>query len=385
MDIWNVLENCHGVAEEFAQECEQRQQRREADPADFRRLQQIGVHLAAVPVEYGGAWEGLQRSVRPMCEILRVLAHGDPSVALVTAMHPGVLFTWRDVEPPKPFLKAWKEQRREVFTSVRNGAWWGTIASEPGSGGDLSKTRAIARPEGSSRLAYRLSGAKHFGSGSGITSYMITFAVPQGEEERDLFILDVGQAPWDGSTGMELSAPWDGHGMASTNSHAFVFRDFPATRFAWPGHWKEIEAKAMGWAGLAFTAVTVGIVERAMGYARHELEGRGSPRESLQPLEQVLWIEAEQEAWLVHQAYEAAMLTVEAGANDPRAVLIAKESVARLSESVLTRLCKVVGGSSYSRRYPLGTWYEDARALGFLRPPWGLAYERLFQLSWPEE
>ena len=49
MDIWNVLENCHGVAEEFAQECEQRQQRREADPADFRRLQQIGVHLAAVP------------------------------------------------------------------------------------------------------------------------------------------------------------------------------------------------------------------------------------------------------------------------------------------------------------------------------------------------
>jgi hypothetical protein len=43
----------------------------------------------------------------------------------------------------------------------------------------------------------------------------------------------------------------------------------------------------------------------------------------------------------------------------------------------MSRICKVVGGGSYHRRSPFGHWYEDVRALGFLRPPWGLAYDRL--------
>src|SRR5207248_1936644 len=81
----------------------------------------------------------------------------------------------------------------------------------------------------------RLSGQKHFGSGSGITSYMLTSAVPAGEAEPDWFFLPVRGAPWDGSTGVQLLAEWDGHGMIATQSHAFTFTDFPAPRFAWPG------------------------------------------------------------------------------------------------------------------------------------------------------
>ena len=82
---------------------------------------------------------------------------------------------------------------------------------------------------------YLLSGQKHFGSGSGVTSFMMTTALPQGEPEPDLFFLDVRGAAWDGSTGMKLTAPWDGHGMIATQSHAFQFDDYPATRAAWPG------------------------------------------------------------------------------------------------------------------------------------------------------
>ena len=45
---------------------------------------------------------------------------------------------------------------------------------------------------------YRVSGDKHFGSGSGVTSFMITTAVPEGEDAPALFVLDVRDRPWDG-------------------------------------------------------------------------------------------------------------------------------------------------------------------------------------------
>jgi hypothetical protein len=38
----------------------------------------------------------------------------------------------------------------------------------------------------------------------------------------------------------------------------------------------------------------------------------------------------------------------------------------------------VIGGGTFSRSLPFGYWYEDVRSLGFLRPPWGLAYDQLF-------
>ena len=36
------------------------------------------------------------------------------------------------------------------------------------------------------------------GSGSGVTSFMITFAVPTGEDTPDIFLIDTRQLPWDG-------------------------------------------------------------------------------------------------------------------------------------------------------------------------------------------
>ena len=103
------------------------------------------------------------------------------------------------------------------------------MVSEPGSGGDTSKTKATARPSGQDG-AYLLDGEKHFGSGSGITSYVITTAVPEGENEPDIFFMDMRGVPWDGSAGVELKAMWDGVGMTATQSHAMTYKDFPATR-----------------------------------------------------------------------------------------------------------------------------------------------------------
>ena len=65
-------------------------------------------------------------------------------------------------------------------------------------------------------------------------------------------------------------------------------------------------------------------------------------------------------------------------------MLLAKTSVVRLAESVLSRLCKLSGGSAYTWDSPLGAWFEDVRALGYLRPPWALAYDQLYTMGWQE-
>jgi hypothetical protein len=53
-----------------------------------------------------------------------------------------------------------------------------------------------------------------------------------------------------------------------------------------------------------------------------------------------------------------------------------------LAESCLGRLCRVIGGGTFARRSPFGHWFEDVRALGFLRPPWALATDGLIADSW---
>ena len=209
MSIASILEAVPQLAEEWAAEREDRQSRTEADPADYDRLRALGINLMAVPVEFGGTWENLAQSARPICTMLRGLAKGDPSITLSSAMHQGVLASWRVPEVPDPFNKGFQQQRKEVFSTVTDGAWWGTIVSEPGSGGDTGLTRAACIPEAAGSLKYRLSGQKHFGSGSGLTSFMTTRAVPAGETAPDLFFMEVRDHPWDGSTGLEA-----GRGMA---------------------------------------------------------------------------------------------------------------------------------------------------------------------------
>jgi alkylation response protein AidB-like acyl-CoA dehydrogenase len=379
-----ILEQATGLSREWASEWQDRQQRTSADPEDFRRLREMGVPLMSIPGEFGGSWEGLARTARPIGTMLRTLAQGDPSVTLSSAMHHLVLDSWRRPSAPEPYTEAFDRQRREVFQTVQDGAWWGTLISEPGSGGDIGKTRSAAIPEAPGSLHYRMSGLKHFGSGSGQTSFMTTRAIPEGETSADLFYLEVGNVPWDGSTGMSLTAEWRGHGMMSTNSHAFSFRNFPATRIAFPDNHGDASALSGGLGGMSFTSVIAGVVDAAMEYTRQNLMGSASQGRGLRAYQQVEWSNAQQEAWLIEQAWEGAMRSIERELPNRSDILFAKECVAGLAESVLSRLCKLTGGTAYTRYSPLGAWFEDVRALGYLRPPWSLAYDQMYQLTWEE-
>jgi alkylation response protein AidB-like acyl-CoA dehydrogenase len=264
------------------------------------------------------------------------------------------------------------------------GEQWGTITSEPGSGGDISRTRAVATPVDREPFiagrSYGVTGDKHFGSGSGICDRMITSALPEGSTEPTIFVLDVRDRPWDGSAGLTLIAEWDGMGMAATQSHAMRLDGAPAVRLGWDGPLETITRGANPFISTLFTAVVLGVLDEAVSTAREQVRRKA---EQLRAYEQVEWARAEQDHWVAVQAYEGALRAIE-GADHAVAVhasLRAKQAVADLAEQTLLRITRVLGGGTFSQRSPFAHWFEDVRALGFLRPPWGLAFDNLFATS----
>ena len=259
----------------------------------------------------GGLWSGAESSIRPVCEIYRRLASADPSVALVSSMH-SVLAFW--LASPDPEQPEWEAQRRAVFTSGLAGDQWGTITSEPGSGGDIARTRSVATPLAGEGFVpgrcYAVTGDKHFGSGSGITHRMMTTALPEGESAPTIFVLDVRDRPWDGTAGLTLIAEWDGIGMAATQSHAMRLDDAPTVRLAWNGKLEIITRAANPIIWTLFTAVILGVVDEAINEARDQMRVRLG---NLRSFEQVEWSRAELDHWLAVQAYEGAVRALETG------------------------------------------------------------------------
>jgi alkylation response protein AidB-like acyl-CoA dehydrogenase len=185
---------------------------------------------------------------------------------------------------------------------------------------------------------------------------------------------------------MQLAAAWDGCGMIATQSHAFVFENFPAYRVAWPAASRKLAgisgtAGQEGFVRTCWSAITLGIVETALGTARERLARR---RTGMRPFEQVEWTRAETEAWLIEQAYAGMLRAVESQDRSGQQTLTGKIAIAELAESALSRICRVVGGGAFTHDSPFGFWFEDVRALGFLRPPWAFAYDTQFNASWPE-
>ena len=380
-DTAPLLENARLITERWKTQRSERQARRHLERADFDALREAGFLRTVVPEDMGGLWHDAASSSRTVCEVVRLLATADPGVALVSAMHPAVVAFW--LFSPEASQPEWEAQRRAVFASAAAGEQWGTITSEPGSGGDIGRTKSRAVPIADEPTlvgrSYAVTGEKHFGSGSGIADRMMTTAVPEGEDQPTIFVFDMRGRSWDGSVGFTLIAEWDGMGMASTQSHAMRLDRAPGVRLARRGPLNEVTGAAGAFVATMFTAVTIGILDEAMAVAKQQLRAKAA---DLRAYEQVEWTRAVNDHWLAVQAYEGALRSLETC--DPAALfaaLCAKEAVAQLAETTMGRLSKVLGGGTYSRRSPFAHWYEDVRALGFLRPPWGLAHDNLFALS----
>ena len=123
----------------------------------------------------------------------------------------------------------------------------------------------------------------------------------------------------------------------------------------------------------------LGVLDEAIAVAKQQLRPKAA---DLRAYEQVEWTRAVNDHWLRCRPTRGRCGRSRPAIRRPLfAALCAKEAVAELAEATLGRLARVIGGGAFSRRSPFAHWYEDVRALGFLRPPWGLAYDTLFAQS----
>jgi alkylation response protein AidB-like acyl-CoA dehydrogenase len=377
VDFQTVEANLDALIARWAPDRLSRMARLTLEQADFDDLAAAGFTLTGVPVSHGGLWLGAAQSAAKAALMLRRLAAVDPSLALVASMHPTILVLW-SVNPVDAAPPGWTEQRDRVFDAAASGHWFGTIASEPGIGGDIFATRSTAavQPDGS----WRMSGDKFMGSGSGVTSYMMTIACPEGEERPDVFLLDTRGLAWDGSQGLKMVRAWDGIGMAATQSHAFRFDSVQVERHGLQGKVLDLFPTIAPVIGYMFSAVIMGILDAAAAEAKRSL---GKRADRLSAFEQSAWIEADTQIWLAQQAFDgmSRSLGSETAGLD---VLHGKLAIADLSEKALANLCHALGGSSLSKSSPFGQWMQDVRALGYLRPPRALSHARIFQSLVPK-
>ncbi len=291
-------------------------------------------------------------------------------------MHPSVLAGWLAVGDE---TEALKDQRAAFFETALAGKWWGTVTSEPGSGGDVMRTRTQAVPHVGGK--YKLTGDKHFGSGSGVCSLMLTTALPDDSNGPDLFVIEDWDRPWDGSWGAEVASEWDGHGMSATQSHAFRLTDCEAIRAASPVVMQKGLPSVGMTASVLFTAVVAAVVRTAVRTGHDRLVSKAR---EMRPYERVEWTKVANAQWLIEQALEGMIRAVETEPDPRLSVNRGKASVAELAETSMMGLSRVIGGASFARGMPFGQWAQDVKALGFLRPPWGLAFDQLFAMEFPE-
>ena len=240
--------------------------------ADFDRLRDAGYLRASPPVQQGGLWEDVL--AHPwVCELFGRWP-GDASVALVSAMHPAVLSLAGHAPRPRAVPGRLGGAARARLPDRRRGGLWGDDPSRgrvgrrdqggPGDGGGtgagaLARARSAGTTSGAGpespplsrpAPARRRGGSVRCGGGGAGLVRPRRAGRPLGRQHR-----------------MRLLAEWDGHGMAATQSHGFAFEDFPAERFAWPGHLADLQGAAGAVCGGCFTAQLVGVGDGA-GTAR---------------------------------------------------------------------------------------------------------------------
>ena len=133
---------------------------------------------------------------------------------------------------------------------------------------------------------------------------------------------------------------------------------------------KEVEALA-----------ALGVIDGATTNPSLMAKAGGDPRQILKEICRI--VQGPVSGEVVATDYEGMLREIESP-NDstPFRVLQGKTAMSQLAESLTLRLCRIMGGSTYGRGSPYGIWFEDVRALGFLRPPWVLAFDNLWGMSW---
>jgi len=225
---------------------------------NYAALADAGILSALVPSELGGGGA----SHGEVCELLRELAHFCPSTALALSMHQHLVAAtvWRHLhQMPGEALLRRVAAEHLVLVSTGAGDW-------------LQSNGEVERVEG----GYRVSGSKHFASGSPGGDLLVTSAAwttcPDGPAVLH-FAVPLN-AP-----GVSVGNDWDTLGMRGTGSNtvtlANVFVPEASIALKRPREgWHPVWSIVLTVAAPIYSSPYVGIAEKAAEVAREILKGR---------------------------------------------------------------------------------------------------------------
>jgi alkylation response protein AidB-like acyl-CoA dehydrogenase len=311
-----------------------------------------GLLVTNVPAPAGGFGESLGGTL----EVLRTLAQGSPSTALMLAMHTSILANYL-VDPrhvPAAERTAFLEQREWAFAEAGRGRRFGVANSEAGAGGDVKHSRAEMRDG-------RLWGVKTFCSmGTHADYYMAAGRDASGTVSYWLVA----------NEHVFVDAPWDAIGMRSSESVSLRFDGAPVLGpLAYRGLLDHVNNRH--WSTLSFTAIFIGVAESL-------LEETRSSRAT------ILRQAAVTELHLTLQACRAFLrhcVAIEPEPTDDayrRLVRDCKLFVTRSLAQHASTLFTALGGSAYRFGSPVSRKLRDLLAGPALRPPAGTAFDEVW-------
>ena len=232
--------------------------------ANFEVLRDAGILNLTVDARYGGPGLGLETA----CRAVSLIAEGEPSTALVYAMH----LIYHAVPAT---TGAWNANAHEVMCrEAMNGiALVNVMRVEPELGtptrGGLPNTIATPTANG-----WRLNGHKLYSTGSPLLRYFVTWARTAGDDPQVGWFCVPRETP-----GLEIVETWDHMGMRATGSHDLILRDAEipldfALDIRTPQEWLKQDPGAGIWNNLVLASLYHGVARSAANWLASYLHER---------------------------------------------------------------------------------------------------------------
>lgn len=231
---------------------------------NFAALHAEGLLALAIPEERGGRGAGLATTAK----VIREIARGEPSTALITAMqymsHSGM-----------DGLDRWPDHIRRTLEqdAILNGALANALRVEPELGtparGGLPATTAKRDADG-----WTITGRKTFSTGSHILKYMLVWAKTNDEEPLVGYFL----VPSDAAR-VSIEETWDHLGMRATASHDVVFDEVKishdhAVDIRAPSDWQVASDRQTAWISGLLGSLYDGVAQSARDWFVHFAQTR---------------------------------------------------------------------------------------------------------------
>ena len=323
--------------------------------ANLDQLHAHGLLSLTVPRAYGGAAAGLATSM----EVVRTVAMGEPSTALVLAMQ-----TVQHALLARS--GAWAEPiyAQVARSAVETGAWINALRVEPELGtparGGLPATVARRTSSG-----WQISGRKTFCTGIPVLTWLAVWARTDEDDTRvGTFLVPANTA------GITIVRTWDQLGMRATESHDVIFdavaipSDF-AVDLRSPGQWAGPDPQTGAWNACVVSALYHGIAWAARDWLATWLQTRvpsnlGAPLATV-PRLQAAFGEIEGLLHLDHRLLRAAAEAVD---RDPAALSsveagLLKQRVTANAIDAVQRALALTGNAGLARRHPLERHLRD--------------------------